>query len=168
MVQFKKLLSGNDLRSIGNSNAVVQKVRDQEDFDELFKYLFRNDRAIVMRAADAIEKITVVHPSYLKKYKNAILELCSTATNKELQWHLAQIVPRLNLCEKENEIAWQILSQWALDKDGSKIVRVNAIQALYQMASENKVAGNNFELLAAAIKLENIPSINARIKKLLS
>ena len=119
-----------------------------------------------MRAADAIEKLTREFSSYLTKYKKALLELCRMIKTKELKWHLALLIPRLNLSEKENESAWQILARWALDKDESKIVRVNSIQALYEIASKEKAFTNSFELLLQELKPQNIPSINARIKKL--
>jgi hypothetical protein len=111
MNQFEKLLSGGDLRSIRKSNAVVLKVHNQNNFDKLFKCLFHEDRIIAMRAADAIEKLTREFSSYLTKYKKALLELCTTVRNKELKWHLALLIPRLNLSEKENESAWQILAR---------------------------------------------------------
>ena len=138
MAQFEKVLAGGDLRSIGKSNSVVLKVRDQDGFDELFKCQFYNDRIVVMRAADAIEKITIQHASYLTKYKSDLLKLCLTAKNKELKWHLALLVLRLNLSVEEIEVVWQLLSGWALDKQESKIVRVNAMQALYEISLREK------------------------------
>ena len=127
MEQFYKLLAGGDLRSIGISNSVVSKVRDQNYFDELFKCLFHKDRLVIMRAADAIEKITVRHPVYLSKYKNVILELCNAAKNKELKLHLALLIPRLNLSRKEIEKVWQILVAWVSDKKESKVARVKRL-----------------------------------------
>lgn len=166
MNQFEKLLSGGDLRSIGKSNAVVLKVHNQNDFDKLFKCLFHKERIIAMRAADAIEKLTREFSSYLTKYKKALLELCTMVKTKELKWHLALLIPRLNLSEKENESAWQILARWALDKDESKIVRVNSIQTLYEIVNKEKAFTKSFELFSDEIERQNIPSINARIRKL--
>ncbi|MBV6439950.1 MAG: hypothetical protein EPGJADBJ_01608 [Saprospiraceae bacterium] len=71
MPDYHTLLSGGDLRSIGNSDLVVANVRNPHDFDELFEYLFQPDRLIVMRTADAIEKITVHRPEYLKKHRQS-------------------------------------------------------------------------------------------------
>lgn len=166
MENFYKLLSGGDLRSIGKSNSIVLKVQDQKYFDELFKCLFHKDRLVVMRAADAIEKITVQHPAYLSKYKNVILELCNAAKNKELKWHLALLIPRLNLSGKEIETVWQILSGWVSDKKESKIVRVSSIQALYEITLKCQRFTKAFRMLLAELEKENIPSINARLKRL--
>lgn len=64
MNTFIKNLSGGDLRSIGRADAIAKDVQTQHQFDELFEALFHNDRLIVMRAADAIEKITRGKPEY--------------------------------------------------------------------------------------------------------
>jgi hypothetical protein len=165
-IQFDKLLSGGDLRSTGESNSVVLAVHDQNDFDKLFKCLFHKDRIVVMRAADATEKITVKHSPYLSKHKNALIELCHSAKNKELKWHLALLIPRLNLSHKEIGAARQILTDWASDKNESRIVRINSIQALYEICTKENRSIKSFENLLARIERENIPSINARIRNL--
>lgn len=166
MTDFKKILSGGDLRSIGKSNTVILKINNQNDFDELFKYLFYADRLIVMRAADAIEKITVNNPQYLTKHKNEFIELCKTAKDKELKWHLALLIPRLNLKNMEFDNGWKTLTMWAKDKDNSRIVRVNSIQGLYEMAKRQSKTEKDFWIILSEIEKENIPSINARINKI--
>lgn len=89
MAEFKKLLSGADLRSIGKYNSVILKIKNQNGFDKLFKFLFHEDRLVVMRTAKAIEKIAINHRQYLTKHKRKIIELFYLAINKELKWHLA-------------------------------------------------------------------------------
>lgn len=166
MKKFEKLLSGGDLRSIGQSNKVVSSIGSQGDFDKLFQCLYNDTRIIVSRAADAIEKVTVNHPEYLFKYKFNILELCESDTNIELTWHLALIVPRLNLIQKEVVNIWNILTGWASNTEGSRIVRVNAIQGLFEMLKQYPEFKESFQKLILDIKPEGISSINARIRKL--
>lgn len=57
MKKFEHLLSGGDFRSIGHSNQIVSQVKTQEDFDALFAGFFIPERLIVMRVADATEKL---------------------------------------------------------------------------------------------------------------
>ena len=68
-MNYDDLLKGGDLRSIGQSNKVISSINNQQNFDELFEYLFHNDRKVVMRTADAIEKITGNNPDYLENTK---------------------------------------------------------------------------------------------------
>ncbi|MEO6844064.1 MAG: hypothetical protein ABI184_02760 [Ginsengibacter sp.] len=168
MKQFIKLLSGGDLRSIGRSNDAVLKVRNEDDFDELFKCLSCKDRVVRMRAADAIEKITLKYPSYLLKHKEGLMDLCCTVMDKEFKWHVALLVPRLNLSENEKEIVWKTLSGWALDKKESKMVRASSIQAVYEIAESDNFYMKDFELLTNQIKKEHVSSLNVRVKKLVS
>ena len=160
------LLSGGDLRSIGGSAEVVGLIHDQEDFDILFDFLYCGDRLIIMRAADAIEKISRNYTSYLDKYKLSLLGLLADATDKELKWHLAQLVPRLKINSDEKNNAFEIFKKWLLNENESKIVRANSIQALYELSCNSKALTKDFDEILVNIKKENIPSINARIKKL--
>jgi hypothetical protein len=166
MSHFDDLLEGGDLRSLGQANKVISLINNQESFDELFKHLFHNDRKVVMRTADAIEKITLNNPGYLKQHKGDILNLCDTAKNIELKWHLALLVPRVSLTKKEFGKVWHLLTTWATDKKESKIVRVNSMQGLSNLLTERMELKPDFDLTIMKIEKENIPSINARIKKL--
>jgi hypothetical protein len=166
MKNLEKLLSGGDLRSAGNSHLIVSGIKNQQDFDELFKFLFHANRLLVMRAADAIEKISAGHPEYLASKKKAIIELGITAKNKELKWHLAQLFSRLPLDAKEFNRVWGILSDWLTDKSNSKIVRVNSFQSLYELAKQKEIMKKDLSLIVRELERECIPSINARIKKL--
>jgi len=164
--QIEKMLSGGDLRSIGKSNSILPKIKNQNDFDKLFKFLFHKERLVKMRAADIIEKITILNPQYLTKYKKEIIELCNVSTDKELIWHLALLIPRLPLDNKEFGNAWGILIKWAKDKINSRIVRVNSIQGLFEMTKQKSKFKKDFEMTLFEIEKENIPSINSRIRKL--
>lgn len=159
-------LTGGDLRSIGKSNQLIQLIKNQDDFDILFIYLNHPDRIISMRAADAIEKITLHHTDYLQKHKNLILKLTSQPLEKEIKWHLALLVPRLNLSKKEMESQWKIFNTWAADKSESKIVRVNALQALYELAIKYPALQKALNNIAKKIGSDNTPSLNARLRKL--
>ena len=84
MNEFEQLLAGGDLRKIGNSNVVVKLIHNQNDFDKLFTLLFHANRLIVMRAADAIEKISIHSPQYLNKYKQEIFSISETVKNNAI------------------------------------------------------------------------------------
>lgn len=168
MQTFAKILSGGDLRSIGKSNEAVQQIKDQMSFDKLFSCIFHEDRLVVMRSADAIEKITIEHPEYLFKHKNKLLELSSVAENKELKWHLALLLPRIKLNFTESRKALNILKQWVMNKEESKIVRVNSVQGLFELSQKHKNFTNELKAVIHELRKENIPSLNSRIKKLTS
>ena len=163
---FMELLAGDDLRSLGKSSKILTLINNQNSFDELFTYLYNNDRAIVMKTIDLIEKITMEDRKYLQKHKSEILNLSNDAKNIELKWHLAQIIVRLEYTNGELKIVWKILEKWIVDKKESKIVRVNSLQGLYEIVKNNCEYQNNLKKIVKTIKEENISSLNSRIKKL--
>ncbi|MBS7787690.1 hypothetical protein KIH23_10305 [Flavobacterium sp. CYK-55] len=166
MNKFQDILKGGDLRSIGKANKIVAMVNNQTAFDELFEGLTYSDRKVVMRTADAIEKITLRKSDYLQKHKIELLNLCQSAKDIELKWHLALLVSRLNLTQKELGNTWDLLTKWASDRKESKIVRVNSIQGLFNLLQQNPSLSQDFNLTLSEIGKENVASLNARIKKL--
>jgi hypothetical protein len=165
-MKIAQMLSGGDLRSNASCALVVPKIVDQKKFDKLIELLHHRDRLVVMRVADAIEKITKDKPFYLSKHKAGLIELLHTAEDKELKWHMAQLMPRLPLNPVEFSWIWDTLVSWAKDASNSRLVRVSATQSLYLMALQHKELLKKFLLLAKRLEKDNIPSVNARIRNI--
>ena len=166
MSKFQDILKGGDLRSIGKANEIVGMVNNQTAFDELFEGLTHPDRKVVMRTADAMEKITLGESTYLQKHRAALLDLCQRAKDIELKWHLALLVSRLSLTREELENTWNLLTKWVTDKKESKIVRVNSMQGLFNLLQQHPELSRDFNMTLAEIEKEQIASLNARIRKL--
>lgn len=165
---YEQLLNSGDLRSIDGVDMVVKMINSQAEFDALFSCLKNKNRLIVMRTADAIEKITRSTPKYLQKHKVDILHYCSLVQTKELKWHLAQLVTRVMMDNVEFRYVCEILERWAKDKDESKICRVNALQSLFELHAMHKKNPSSLVQLMTAIEDEDIPSLNARIRQIKS
>ena len=163
---YEQLLNSGDLRGLDGVEMVVKMIDSQAEFDILFTCLRSKNRLIVMRAADAIEKITRKRPQYLEKHKVDILQFCSIVQNKELKWHLAQLVTRIMMDNAEFRYVCSILEQWALDPNESKICRVNALQSLFELYSIHRKNPENLIKLMSKLEDEDIPSLNARIRHL--
>jgi hypothetical protein len=129
-------LAGGDRRSIGRSDEVVAEVlADPGLFDALFAGLLDADPLIRMRAADAVEKVTISRPEYLRPYSDALLHQIAASTQQEVRWHVAQLIPRLELNAKERAEAVCILDRYLGDK--SRIVQAFAMQALADLVAED-------------------------------
>ena len=166
MNDLTQYLQGGDLRSIANVEGLVALLKNQSDFDTLFRYLHSDDRLIAMRAADAVEKISRKRTDFLQNHRKELVAFLQIAENKELKWHLAQLASRLVLPDMEIERVWTVLSNWAKNEKESKIVRVNALQSLYDLSQSHIHLKNDFKRIIQEIEIENIPSLNARISKL--
>jgi len=166
MKDFKRYLQGGDLRSIADVDKVLDLIKTQNDFETLFQLLYSNERLMVMRTADAIEKITLTNPEFLSNHNRDIIDLLENANDKELKWHLALLASRINPTMKELEAIWKQLKNWATNRKESKIVRVNSIQSLFDLSKRNDKLKGEFELIVRKVETENVPSIKARLRKL--
>ena len=161
-----KYLEGGDLRFLAKAQQLGSVIKTQKDFDDLFLFLHSKDRALIMRAADVLEKISRDYPNFLWAHQKEVLQFINTAKHKEFKWHLAQMVGRLKLTQVQRQQVFDILSKWVKDTGESRIVRVNALQALYDINQKYHEFGKEIQDLTLRIQEENIPSLNARIRKL--
>jgi len=144
MKNFEHLLLGGDLRSVARILEAIRAVQDQQSFDIFFKLIFHHERQLVMRAADAVEKITRMFPWFLAPHKGQLLDLLNSAINIELKWHVAQLITRVPLTYKDLKNVWSILAHQAQNPNESKIVRVNSIEAMYTLSQQFPELKNKF------------------------
>lgn len=134
-------------------------------FKDLVAGLFDRDPIVRMRAADAMEKISTDDPRLLQPFKSKLVGLAQQTRQQELRWHLAQMIPRLDLTPQETTSVTDVFVDYLWDD--SKIVVTFAMQALHDLAV--KKGRVSTRVLSA---LENLthtgsPAIKARGKKLL-
>ena len=105
----RKLKEG-DLRQKGKSEEVVADVLKKP---QLFRHVVAGivdaEPGVRMRASDAAEKITRSRPELLQPYKEDFLNVFARIDQKEVRWHLAQILPRLELAKNERQQVFEIL-----------------------------------------------------------
>jgi hypothetical protein len=160
------LLSGGDRRSIGRSTDVVKLVlRAPRRFAELIECLWSDDSIVRIRAADAAEKVSAYQPALLKPYKTELLGLLVEAEQIELRWHLAQMIPRLPLTQRERRRAAQTLQLYLEDR--SSIVRTFALQALADISrNDAELRLRVREILEHSVR-RGTAAMKARARKLL-
>jgi hypothetical protein len=166
MKRILENLKGGDLRSIGRSGDAVRAVsKNPALFSDLMAALLDGDRLVRMRAADAVEKATRTHPEWLQSWKRALLDTVSTLEDKELRWHVAQLVPRLRLTSAEKATAVRILMGYLEDK--SSIVKTFSMQALADLAAQDEQLLEQVAPLIERLTRTGTPAMKSRGKKLL-
>jgi HEAT repeat protein len=131
-----KKLTGGTRRSIGKANQVAAEVLTHPNlFPHLVTALASHDELLRMRAADAIEKITTRNPSLLQPFKKKFLVIASRATQQEVRWHAAQIIPRLDLTPKERTFAMQALADLATTDPKLKSQIIPLLEELTQIGT---------------------------------
>ena len=84
--------------------------------------------------------------------------------DKDLKWHMAQLIPRLPLNKTGLIKAWTTLTKWVKDKSDSRIVGVNAVQGLFELSKKENELLKDLKLTMLKVEAENIPSINTRTR----
>jgi hypothetical protein len=166
----KKLLSlleGGDRRMIGRSEEVAAAVlRNPKLFGELVAGLWSENSLVRMRAADAAEKVTRSKPELLRRHKKELLGLLAEAEEQEVRWHLAAMVPRLELSARERQRAAFLLGRYL--EDHSSIVKTFALQGLADLAAnDEEMRAKVVETLGEAAR-SGTPAMRARSRKLLA
>ena len=166
MPSLLKQLSGGDLRSIGRSNEIVSLVSAKPRlFGELFRALSSGDRLVRMRAADAVEKITLARPNLLRGRARKVLQLAARAEEKEFRWHMALLLPRLALSRAQRMAAVDILHDYLRDR--SSIVKTFAMQGLADLAREDRSLMSRVLPLIEKLSENGTPAMRARGRKIL-
>jgi hypothetical protein len=160
-------LAGGDRRSIGRANEVVAEVLARPAlFRVLVEGLTSENPVVCMRAADALEKITARRPELLRPYKNTVLEISGRTRQREVRWHMAVLLPRMNLRARERAVAVRILFDY-LD-DPSSIVKTFAMQGLAGLATQDATLRSKIIPLLRKLTDTGTPAMRARGRKLLA
>jgi hypothetical protein len=160
-------LQGGDRRSIRGVPEVVDRViADPSLFPVVFDGMADADPLVRMRCADAVEKITAVHPAYLAPYKKRVIRLAAIAKQQEVRWHLAQLLSRLELTALERRRVVEILAEYF--SDTSRIVKTFAMQALADIAAcDSELRGPIMKRLRKLTQTGS-PAMKSRGRKLLA
>jgi hypothetical protein len=118
-----------------------------------------------MRSADAVEKITAEHPEYLRPFKEKLIHQVARSEQQEVRWHVAQMVPRLDLSVEERELVVAILLDYLNDR--SKIVKTFSMQALADLAEEDARLRDRLIPLFEELTETGSPAVKSRGRKLL-
>lgn len=162
-----RLLEGGDRRSIGRSEQAAAIVSKSPTlFRELIGGLWSADPMVRMRAADAVEKATRKNPELLQPYTGELLGLMVETEQQEVRWHLAAMVPRLQLNTKQRNLASSLLIGYLEDR--SSIVKTFALQGLAELAQvDPSIRAGVIEILCEATR-SGTAAMKARARKLLA
>lgn len=160
-------LRGGDRRSIGRAEEVAEDVLgDPSRFDAVVDAMAHEDPVVRMRAADAVEKATAERPDLLTAAHRArLLGDLGAIDQQEVRWHVAQLLPRIELDGDDVDRAVDLLDRF-LDDD-SQIVRVNAMTALADLAAVHPRLRETVHARIETLVDGGSPSVQARGRKLL-
>lgn len=107
------LLEQGDKRTVkGVEDAVNVILENPSQIRELLDAFSDTNEELNMRCADTLQKVFSKQPSLLQPYKKELLSILLQYDQKEVRWHMAQILPSLQLTNKESLQAFNI---WGKD-----------------------------------------------------
>lgn len=134
---IERMLSGGDPRSLGRAEeAVADVLQHPERFDALFACVFAADETVRMRAADAVEKVLRQRPELALPYRERLLADVAAIAQPSVQWHLAQILARVELTPAQRDRAIGILRRNLADYDDWIVVNLTT-EALAHFARDD-------------------------------
>jgi len=144
---------------------VADVLKKPQLFRDVLAGILEAEPGVRMRASDAVEKITRLRPELLQPYKKDFLNVFARINQKEVRWHLAQILPRFELTKKERQQVFDILVSFL--EDDSRIVKTFAMQGLADIAEMDRTYLRRVVKIVERLMASGIPAIQSRGKRLL-
>jgi hypothetical protein len=164
---IRDCLSGGDRRSIGAADQWAVRIAENPAlFGATIDAILDADPVIRMRAADAAEKASRGNAALLLPHTATLLGQIAGIDQKEVQWHVLQMLPRLTLTDAERAQAVGIAER--LLRGSSRIVAAHALSALFALLEGD--AGLRYHAVRLARGLLDAPAaaLRARARFLLS
>jgi hypothetical protein len=131
----------------------------------LVECLWDEDLWVSMRAAHAVELLSRKRASLFDAYSASLLGLLAGTTQQKVRWHLAVVVPRLQLTDADCRRVAEILQSYLQDK--SSIVKTCAMQGLADLTDRYASLRATVIDLIRELTRTGTPAMRARGRKLL-
>lgn len=125
-----------------------------------------DDGIVRMRAADALEKLTRDRPGLLAKHRRHLLDSMLRWEQQEIRWHVALMIPRMDLTTKQRVQAAERLKAYL--EDPSIIVRTCAMEGLAELELGEPGTLPWVEPLIEELTMTGTAAMRARGRKLLA
>lgn len=166
MDRLRDMLTEGDRRTTGRADEVAAAVvENPHRFAELFKCLTDEDPGVRMRAADATEKVSASRADLVQPFAQRLLSIVAEIDQQEVQWHVAQIIPRLSLTSRQAAGAALTMRRY-LVRTQSNIVKAFALTALVALATEHPELSSGLGELLNQYADDPSPAVRKRVAKL--
>lgn len=162
-----EILRGGDRRSIGRVPEVVTAVLANPGLlHDVFAGIMSEDPVTSMRCADATEKLSAKRPDLLQPFKRALLTTVAALDRQEVQWHVAQMIPRVKLNSRERATALTILDGYLASK--SSIVKAASMQAMAELSEQDVSVRPRIMARLTELTETGTPAMKSRGRRLLT
>ncbi|KKR06484.1 MAG: hypothetical protein UT34_C0001G0525 [candidate division WS6 bacterium GW2011_GWF2_39_15] len=165
--EIEKEFSKGDLRGKGGVDNVLKEYsKDKKVRKDIFDLIFSENRIIAMRAIDAYEKISK-NSNVTEEEQSQLLSILGTPKHKEFMWHYVQILGYMEIPNGIKDQVYNYLKEAINDYLDSNIVRVFAMQTMYNLFITNEKYRKEIRGVLGDMAKSSIPSLQSRAMKLL-
>ena len=137
--EFEVELSGGHPNSLGNTEAVTERVRrDPELLDELIGTYSSDDEVVRLRVSSVLKRLVLSHPESVLPRLHVIEQWVDHLSQPSAQWSLAQdylaLTPLLSASQRESAV---VRMKRFLDTSNDWIVINHTIETLGRWARED-------------------------------
>ena len=116
-------------------------------------------------SGECIEVPSVTNPVWLQPFRVQLIQLAASRNQQELRWHLAQMLPRLELSRRDRTIVMAVFRRYLQDR--SRIVKTFAMQGLADLAVLDPRLRTPIRRVITSLTRTGSPSMKSRGRKLL-
>lgn len=156
------------MRTVHNVDKVVELSLENKSYiNVLIVCMVSSNKGLAMRAADALEKIFQKKPDLLKDKVEKLIETLSSNSQKEVRWHIAQILPKLTMNDTQLKQATEV---WVDDFYNSKssIVRTFSLQAMHDVSKNKPLLKSQYNDMLTHALSKGSSAMKARAKLLIN
>lgn len=135
----------------------------EREFDILLqRFLAQRDPEVFK----GLKTLCYWQPELLATHKEKLLRMVYAPVYHRVKWKLALLISHLPLTTQELNSLKNHFRYWALNPNAAKSIRVNALQALHDLASNHKSIEGDFQEVLDQMRGVKSSSIEARVKAL--
>ena len=152
------------LRQEDPADVAEEAVADPPLISVLLDGMGSDDPAVRTRAADAAEKAARRRPELLAPHADWLIDIARRARQKEVRWHAAQMIARVEMTEARAREASEVLERYL--SDDSHIVEAWALSAIVALANDHPALRPRAHDLVHERLESDAPSVAARARLL--
>jgi hypothetical protein len=129
------MMHGRNRRArMGADEAAAAASRDPRLFAALIDAMRSTDTLLAARSAEAADRASADNPALLEPHKRDLLGRLAQIDEREVRWHVAQMLPRLRLEGAERERAVDLVVGWLEGRDGGAMAAAGGFESLAVLA----------------------------------
>ncbi len=114
--------------------------------------------------ADAIEKASAINPDLLQPYADKLLNEAVLIQQQEVEWHVAQMLPRLVLDDAQAKLAFNSLRRY-FRTSSSRITQAFCVSSGYAIAQVHPALMHDFRGWLMVALQSPSPAVQSRARK---